>query len=159
MKHTSHHFLHEFTLWPQLSTQWAGTEACVRAWLINYRLLGNLLLGSKQWLHRWLYEKKPKKPQAPAGMVGKNYRLPETVWLPVNGISWFYSKWQRWRSESKSSTSSFDVADVPAALMQDSSCTDASSLPRMKAATTFYFLTWKTRERIRGLHKYSWKMW
>lgn len=50
---TSHHFLHEFTLWPQLSTQWAGTEGCVRAWLINYRLLGNVLLGSKQWLHRW----------------------------------------------------------------------------------------------------------
>lgn len=66
VKHTHssrHHFLHEFTLWPQLSTQRAGTEACVRAWLINYHLLGNLLLGSKQWLHRWQYqEKKTHKP-------------------------------------------------------------------------------------------------
>lgn len=41
---TSNHFLHEVTLWLQLSTQWAGTEGSVRTWLINYHLLGNLLL-------------------------------------------------------------------------------------------------------------------
>lgn len=46
--------------WPQLSTQWAGTEGCIRAWLINYRLLGNILLGSKQWLHRWQLPRKRK---------------------------------------------------------------------------------------------------
>lgn len=71
MKHTKAatrhtHLLHEFTLRPQLSTpQRTGTEACIRTWLINYRLLGNLLLGSKQWLHHWHYKKKKKGTHKP----------------------------------------------------------------------------------------------
>lgn len=109
---TSHHFLHEFTLWPQLSTQWAGTEGCVRAWLINYRLLGNVLLGSKQWLHRWhlsrhspiLWPKQEGNVQAPRNCTatckweskGDRNQTHLRLWCEVH-LVWIYLSSLRWK--------------------------------------------------------------
>lgn len=64
---TPHSFLRSRSA---LSTQRLD-GAYVRAWLINYHLLGNLLLGSKQWPHHW----QQLTPTILCGRMGMNMWL------------------------------------------------------------------------------------